>query len=137
MTRDPGSIRKAGAVIVRGQRVLVVRKKGQPPGSEYIMAGGRLEPGETPRKALVREIREELATGIRSCEFIGTFVAESSLEGTPIVIYAYRVILDGEPIASSEIKEIRWITTDDLASVPVGSIMANQIMPRLFHAGIL
>ena len=34
--------------------------------------GGKVEPGETPQQALVREIREELATKIRVGDLITT-----------------------------------------------------------------
>ena len=34
--------------------------------------GGKIEPGETPQQALVREIREELATEIKVGELIDT-----------------------------------------------------------------
>ena len=57
-----------GAVFVQKGRVLAARRgesKYAYVAHKYEFAGGKIEPGESPAQALVREIKEELCADIR------------------------------------------------------------------------
>jgi 8-oxo-dGTP diphosphatase len=58
--------RVAAAVILRadGDVLLAQRPAGKPYAGYWEFPGGKLEPGETPRHALARELREELGLGV-------------------------------------------------------------------------
>jgi 8-oxo-dGTP diphosphatase len=60
-------VRVAAAVIVRpdGQVLLAERPPGKPYAGYWEFPGGKLEPGETPRHALDRELHEELGLDVR------------------------------------------------------------------------
>ena len=59
------SVLVVGAAIVRRGRVLATRRTHPPEASGlWEFPGGKVEPGERPENALVREIREELGCGI-------------------------------------------------------------------------
>ncbi len=62
-----GIVRVAAAVILRpdGQVLLAQRPAGKPFAGYWEFPGGKLEPGETPRHALDRELAEELGLGVR------------------------------------------------------------------------
>jgi 8-oxo-dGTP diphosphatase len=58
--------RVAAAVVVRpdGRVLLAQRPPGKPYAGYWEFPGGKLEPGETPRHALARELREELGIDV-------------------------------------------------------------------------
>lgn len=57
-----GAIQVVAGVLVRDGRILICqRRKGDPHELKWEFPGGKVEPGEEPRTALVRELREELA----------------------------------------------------------------------------
>ena len=60
-------VRVAAAVILRpdGQVLLAERPPGKPYEGYWEFPGGKLERGETPRQALVRELHEELGIEVR------------------------------------------------------------------------
>ena len=62
-----GIVRVAAAVILRpdGQVLLAQRPPGKAYAGYWEFPGGKLEPGETPRHALDRELSEELGLGVR------------------------------------------------------------------------
>ena len=54
-----------GAAIVRDGRVLACRRTSPVEAAgRWELPGGKVEPGETPEAALVREVREELGVGV-------------------------------------------------------------------------
>jgi 8-oxo-dGTP diphosphatase len=60
-------VRVAAAVLVRadGRVLLAQRPPGKPYAGYWEFPGGKLEPGEIPHTALVRELREELGISVR------------------------------------------------------------------------
>jgi len=61
MTDAPATVLVSAAVLVEGGRVLLTqRKRGTHLEGLWEFPGGKVEPGEDPRDALVRELREEL-----------------------------------------------------------------------------
>ncbi|MGD8631056.1 MAG: NUDIX domain-containing protein [Gammaproteobacteria bacterium] len=54
----------ARALIVRDDRILLLRKQGYPDGQRFALPGGGQDPGETLRQALLRECQEEIGTRV-------------------------------------------------------------------------
>ncbi|MEK7444169.1 MAG: NUDIX hydrolase [candidate division NC10 bacterium] len=92
----------------RGQRVLLARRAAPPHRGTWDLPGGFLEAGETPERALVRELREELGVRATAGRFLGFFTDTYGPGGMPILAAVYRVRLAGEPRAMSDVSEVRW-----------------------------
>jgi len=77
--------------------------------------GGKMEAGETPEEALLREIREELSAEISVDEFLCTI--DYSYPKFHLTMHCYLCSLIGEALHLNEHEAARWLTKDELDSV--------------------
>lgn len=112
----------AAALLAFDGRVLMQRRRiGGAHGGLWEFPGGKVEPGESPESALLREIEEELGValdpaGLRPL----TFASDPALPPAPraphvILLYTCRR-WTGEP-ACREAEEIAWFAADELAGL--------------------
>jgi 8-oxo-dGTP diphosphatase len=103
------------ALIAHQGRILVCqRKRGQRMEMMWEFPGGKVEPGETPEEALVRELREEL--GVNATVGREIFRARHWYAETrqPIeLIFLSAIALPGE-IQNLEFEQIAWRTPQSL-----------------------
>jgi len=96
------------AVIERGGRILIGQRKniGHHP-LKWEFPGGKVEPGETPEAATIRELEEELAIRARVDGEIMRYQYQYPGR-TPILLIFYRILdFDGEP-ENRDFEQIRW-----------------------------
>ena len=119
-------------------RILTVRKRGT---SKFMLVGGKLEPGEDPATAAVREVAEEVRLEIRldELELLGTFDSDAANEtDTRIASTVYLAPLPegATPEAAAEIAELAWLdpatasARDDLAP-----LLQHHVIPVLDGLG--
>ena len=77
--------------------------------------GGKIEHGETPQQALVREIKEELATTIKVGELIDTI--EYAYPDFHLSMDCFWCEVVSGDLVLLEAQEARWLTKDELDSV--------------------
>ncbi len=104
------------AVIERDGMVLIAqRKKGGRHALKWEFPGGKVEPGETPRAALARELKEELGIDAE----IGVELARTEFSyprGAAIqLIFLHVIRFTGEP-QNAVFEQIRWETRGNLPS---------------------
>lgn len=87
---------------VDGDRVLLIHKKTGLGSGMYNGPGGKVEPGETPREAAVREVREEVGLDVTDLTKFGEL--EFHAAGDPLTyVHVYRsTAFSGEPEPSRE-----------------------------------
>ena len=108
-----------GAVVRRDDQLLLVRRGHEPAAGEWSVPGGRVEPGELLREAVVRELFEE--TGLRgACGPLVGWVERIS-EDHHFVILDFEVTVTGDPTpaAGSDASEARWWPVSEVAALPV------------------
>lgn len=105
-----------GAAIVQDGRVLTARRTSPlhlAGGWEF--PGGKVEPGEDPDAAVVREVREELGCGI---EVTGHLDGEQPIKEGYVLRVALAWLSDGEPIpCAGEHDAVRWLRVEHLDDV--------------------
>jgi 8-oxo-dGTP diphosphatase len=111
-----------GAVVVdtlSGPTRVLVARRSRPPelAGQWEFPGGKVEPGETPREALVRELAEELAITVR----VGAEIAHPEgawpiSERHELRLFVAEVV-GGTPRAGADHDELRWLAPDTLDSL--------------------
>jgi 8-oxo-dGTP diphosphatase len=109
--------------VVRGDEILLIRKKRGLGAGKINGPGGRLDDGETPLQAAVREVREEVCvqpTGVRRHgELKFHFV-----DGYSIHVWVFRADgIEGEPRETDEAIPL-WFPTD---RIPYEQMWADDI----------
>ena len=82
---------------------------------QWEFPGGKIEPGESPQQALIREIQEELDASIEVGELIGTIEYDYPTFHLSMDCFQC-VVADGE-IILKEAEAARWLGKDELYSV--------------------
>src|SRR3989344_8390049 len=131
-------IHKAGGILIQNRKFLISRSKGK---NSFISPGGKLEPGETPGEALVRELDEEFNVEIelKDLEKFGTFYAPAAeqedryLQMDIFLVNQWK----GKIQANNEIEEILWINSSIPDQIKLGSIFQHEVLPRLKHEGLI
>jgi 8-oxo-dGTP diphosphatase len=106
----------ACALIDADGRVLVAKRpQGRPMAGLWEFPGGKVEPGETPEAALIRELEEELAIRVApSCLAPFTF-ASHGYPGFHLLMPLYLCRnWDGE-ISAQQGQELAWVRASRLA----------------------
>ena len=119
----------AGIVTDASGRTLLVRKRGT---TAFMQAGGKIERGESALDALTRELREEIGLELDpdSTEFLGSFRAEAANEpDTVIRAEVFALTSFSDPIAGSEIEEVRWIESIEGAGVELAPLTRDTVLP--------
>lgn len=100
-----------GAAILRGGAVLAARRTTPiEAAGRWEFPGGKVEEGESPEDALVREIAEELGCRI---EVTGWLPGSAPIGDTYELRVACGVLTHGEP-SPTEHDLLRWVSADDL-----------------------
>ncbi len=103
------------AVIERDGWILACRRRPEKTaGGRWEFPGGKVEAGEDPEEALVREIEEELGVGIR---ITGHLTTDETDAGDRVIrLTCFRAELEGAgPVASTDHDRLVWL---EPASLP-------------------
>ena len=107
-----------GAALFDGDRLLAARRSAPPElAGRWELPGGKVEPGETPEAALVRELHEELGVDAHP---VARVPGEWPLK-PPYVLEVWTARLHPGSAAPKPLQdhdELRWLTPDELWTVP-------------------
>ena len=126
------TIEVVAAIIIKdGQVFATQRGYGQWQGW-WEFPGGKIEPGESPEAALVREIREELNAEIAVGDLLQTI--DWDYPTFHLTMHCYLCTLTSENLHLNEHSEAAWLTKETLATVkwlPADIILLDAIAKLL------
>lgn len=123
-----------GLLVIKNNSFLTCRKDNYT--SKLIMPGGQIEPRESVRECLMREVREELGRKVKLSyiEYFGTYLDKAASDDPTIdktvEIKLYKAKLFGAIEPSAEIVELIWFSQGDNLN-DLSAIIRNKILPDL------
>lgn len=109
------TVQVVAAVIREGGRVFATQRGYGPYKDGWEFPGGKIEPGETPEAALIREIREELDTEIAVREKL--MQVEYDYPDFHLSMGCYLCAVRFGHLTLKEHEAARWLAMDELDTV--------------------
>jgi 8-oxo-dGTP diphosphatase len=140
MTNDLTFLRYTLCFLTRGDQILMLHRQKPPNQGLWNGVGGRLEPGESPRVSMMREVREETGFQLNDLAFAGVLTWEG-FEIPPGGLYIFTAEAPtGEPDECTEglleWKPRGWVfTSPEVVSNihVVGPLVFSGAPPQVYH----
>lgn len=111
-TYYPHSATSACAIIIKGRKVLLVKRNREPYKDTWMFPSGYLNFGELPEDGLKREVLEETGLEVKSLKLLKNVLVQDDFREPNHLAFFYRVVVkDGELDMShdpEENSEINW-----------------------------
>lgn len=105
----------AAILINKEDKILIAkRKKNKKMGGLWEFPGGKIEQGETPENALIRELKEEMNIGIRPITFFGENIYDYGNSIFKLIAYISEIV-QGE-IELNDHEEYKWVCKEELGA---------------------
>ena len=110
------NIHVSAAAILRGNEVFVTERGYGEFKDQWEFPGGKLEAGETPEEALVREIEEEFATEVNPLAHLATIEHDYPAFHLTMELFACEVVEGRLDLLEAE--AAKWVHASELDDVP-------------------
>ena len=124
------TIEVVAAIIRKGDKIFATQRGYGSWKDWWEFPGGKLEQGETPEEALVREIREELDTEISIDKFL--YTVEWDYPEFHLTMHCFMSSLLSGALHLNEHEDARWLSKDQLHSV--NWLPADEILLPIIEA---
>ena len=114
----------AALVNPQGLILLTQRPKGKSMPDLWEFPGGKLERGETPKDALIRELREEINIDVSPKDLHPISFVDQPLKNALLILFLFMTRRWNEEIVPQERQKAAWIAPENLNaySMPPASV---------------
>ena len=109
------TVRVVAAIIIENDKVFATQRGYGEFKDGWEFPGGKIEPGETPEEAIVREIKEELDTEVEVIELLDT--VEYDYPNFHLSMGCFICKIKSGDLVLKEHEAAKWLTKDTLGSV--------------------
>ena len=108
-------VRVVAAIIIENGKVFATQRGYGEFKDGWEFPGGKIEPGETPEEAIVREIKEELDTEVEVIELLDT--VEYDYPNFHLSMGCFICKIKSGDLVLKEHEAAKWLTKDTLGSL--------------------
>ncbi|MDO8673419.1 MAG: NUDIX hydrolase [Dehalococcoidia bacterium] len=101
------------AIILKGESILLIKRRGNPFRGMWALPGGGIEFDETAEEALKKEVEEEVGLSIKTARFLRVYT-DPRRDPNQVITLSYLVIAEGKPEAGSDAASYQFFPLDAL-----------------------
>lgn len=122
MARSPDIVLGAGTVVHRRGKMLVVKRAEPPHLGLWAFPGGRVEEGESPLDAAVRETKEEVGLKVRVegifdvVTYLPDQLGDGDWKQVVLINYLARPV-GGRVVLNGESSDFRWVSPGEVVGL--------------------
>ena len=121
----------AAVLVTQDERVLLVRRAGEPFRGLWTLPAGFVNSGEDPAEAAARECLEETGLRVRVTHVFDIVAGREHPRGADFVIVYQAEVLGGEMAANDDADAVEWFDKNNLPSL---AFRATQKVLQSFYA---
>jgi len=131
------------AVIERSDRRLLIgqRRRNDTSPLKWEFPGGKVEAGETPERALARELKEELGVSLRKWAPIGRVVHKYAETPEELEILFFAAVVSEDQLIPRTFEKVAWVLPKELGDYDFlaanAQLVANLATGKIKPAEIL
>ncbi|HAV77929.1 MAG TPA: DNA mismatch repair protein MutT [Anaerolineae bacterium] len=120
----------AAVLVIRDERVLLVRRVNEPYRGLWTLPAGFVDGGEDPAEAAQRECLEETGLSVRVMRIFDIVSGREHLRGADFVIVYQAEFISGDMKADDDADAVEWFDKDHL---PPLAFLATQKVLQSFY----
>lgn len=112
-------INVVAAILEKENKILIARKReGKPLAGYWEFPGGKIENGETPEEALIRELYEEMSIKIKVKKYVGESIYNYG-EGKIVSLKGFMAKIEEGNIRLTDHDQYKWVTLKEIKNYKI------------------
>jgi 8-oxo-dGTP diphosphatase len=120
-----------GAIILRDDEILLIKRATEPALGKWSVPGGSVEMGESLTEAVKREVKEETNLEVVVGELAGLTDLIVKKDGVLtwhyVLINYFATAADGVPTPATDVSECHWVKLSDLGNYDVTKTLIDRL----------